>query len=196
MSVETKEYSGYWWFADNPGQQVTGNLSIDTLEGIKLKTIGSLLPQQALFSDHIDSPSQEILLGQAVDGSCITLVGTICTNRSGNTSANLSESTHIANLAVIGKRHFSSKDEILFSAAEARFDLLEEWLCKSGFTARDEQNRQGNLTKFHLEYEYPKVLEFDIDSIKAKFKTNYIFNWKNQNLKWKLGHKSFFQLSP
>ena len=198
MSVETKEYSGYWWFSDNPDKTVTGTLSIDKREGIELRTIGSLLPQHALFNDHIDFPSQEILLGQTVDGSCITLVEPICTSqnhRLGNAFADLSKSTHNTNLAVIGKRHFSSKDEILFSSAEVRFNLLDEWLCKSGFTAREEQNQLGHLTKFNLEYEYPEVLEFDIDSIKAKFRVSYIFNWNRQNLKWQLGQKSFFRLS-
>ncbi|MDA0266952.1 MAG: hypothetical protein O3A14_08315 [Cyanobacteria bacterium] len=199
MSIETKEYSGYWWFSENPDKTVSGTLSIDEYEGIELRTIGSLLPQHSLFQDCIDFPSQEILLGQTVDGSCITLVKPICTSqneRSSNIFADLSKSTHNTNLAVIGKRHFSSQDEIVFSSAKVSFNLLDEWLCKSGFTARPERNQQGQPTKFNLEYECPEVLEFDIDSIEAKFKASYIFQWKKSNLQWHLSHQPFLEISP
>jgi ApeA N-terminal domain 1 len=202
MNTETKKYEGYWWFPDNPDKKVTGSLSIDQREGIEVKTIGSLLPQQALFSNQIELLSQEILLGQTVDGSCITLIGTHCTNwdsGSDEFSSDLSKSTHTATLAIVGKRHFLSKNEIVFSSAEVRFSLLDEWLCKSGFTFKHESNSKGYPTKFNLEYEYPEVLEFSIDSIEAEFKTNYIFNRNKTNLQWQqwqLGHKSFLGITP
>jgi len=191
----TQEYSGYWWFADNPETTVTGNLSLSKSEGVELKTIGSLLSQNTLSNQPSDSFSQKLLLGQSIDQKCITLVGTICTNRSGN-STELSHSTHIANVAIIGKRHFPSKAEILFSSAEFKLSLLNEWLCKSGFTVQEEGNSQGHLTRFSLKYEYPEVIEFSIDSIKAKFKTSYIFGKSSKHLNWHLNHKSLFKLIP
>jgi hypothetical protein len=199
MNVETKRYEGYWWFPDNPDKKVTGILSINQREGIEVKTIGSLLPRHALFGNQIDLLSQEILLGQTVDGNSITLIGINCTNWNSNSdkfSFDLSTSTHSASLAIVGKRHFLSKNEVIFSAAEVRFSLLDEWLCKSGFTFQDEHDDRGYPTKFNLEYEYPEVLEFSIDSIGAKFKTNYVFNRNKTNLQWQLGHKSFLRLTP
>jgi hypothetical protein len=199
MNAETKKYEGYWWFPDNPDKKVTGTLSINQREGIEVKTIGSLLPRQALFSDQIDLLSKEILLGQTVDGKFITLIGINCTNWNSNSdesSLDLSTAIHTASLAIVGKRHFLSKNEVIFSSAEVRFSLLDEWLCKSGFTFKDEHDDRGYPTKFNLEYEYPEVLEFDIDSIEAKFKTNYIFNRNKINLQWQLSHKSFLQLTP
>jgi hypothetical protein len=196
MSLKAKEYSGCWWFASNPGQEVTGSLSISESEGIELKTIGSLLPQHSLFDNRTDGPSQEILLGKAVDGSCITLVRTIYTSFSGEISSDLSKCTHVANLAIVGKRHFLSKDELLFSSAEAGFSLLDKWLCKTGFTAHKESYKQGHWVKFSLEYEYPEVLEFFLESINATLKTNYVFNRKKQDLDWQLSHKSLFRLTP
>ena len=101
MNVETKRYEGYWWFPDNPDKKVTGILSINQREGIEVKTIGSLLPRHALFGNQIDLLSQEILLGQTVDGNSITLIGINCTNWNSNSdkfSFDLSTSTHSASL--------------------------------------------------------------------------------------------------
>lgn len=199
MNVETKKYEGYWWFPDNPDKKVTGTLSINQREGIEVKTIGSLLPRHALLGNQIDLLFQEILLGQTVDGSYITLIGINCTNWNSNSddfSLDLSTSTHSASLAIVGKRHFLSKSEVIFSSAEVRFSLLDEWLCKSGFTFKDEHDDSGYPTKFNLEYEYPEVLEFSIDSIESEFKTSYVFNRNKTNLQWQLGHKSFLRLTP
>ena len=199
MNVETKRYEGYWWFPNNPDKKVTGILSINQREGIEVKTIGSFLPRHALFGSQIDLPSQEILLGQTIDGNSITLIGINCTNWNSNSddfSFDLSTSTHSASLAIVGKRHFLSKNEVIFSAAEVRFNLLDEWLCKSGFTFKDEHDDRGYPTKFNLEYKYPENLEFSIDSIEAKLKTNYVFNRNKTNLQWQQGDKSFLRLTP
>lgn len=199
MNTETKKYEGYWWFPNKPDKKVTGSLSIDRREGIEVKTISSLLPRQDLFSGQIDLLSKEILLGKTVDGRFITLVGINCTNWNSNSdesSLDLSTYTYTASQAIVGERHFLSKSEIIFSSAEVRFSLLDEWLCKSGFTFKDEHDEKGHPTKFNIEYEYPEVLKFDIDSIDAEFKTNYIFNRNKINLQWQLAHKSFLRLTP
>ncbi len=199
MSTETKKHEGYWWFPDNPGKKVTGTLYVNQHEGIEVRTIGSLLPQQALLSDQIDLLSKEILLGQTVDGKSITLIGINCTNWNSNlneSSLDVSTATHTASLAIVGERHFLSKNEVIFSSAEVRFSLLDEWLCKSGFTFNDEYDERGYSTRFNLEYEYPEVLEFNIDSIEAKFETNYVFTRNKTNLQWQLGHKSFLRFTP
>jgi ApeA N-terminal domain 1 len=201
MSIKIEKYEGYWWFPSNPDNKVTGTLTINQREGIEVTTIGTLLPRNALFSDEIQNFPQDILLGQTVDGSFITLVETTYIKHnhnliSRNFSFDLATSTHVARLAIVGKRHFSSKNEVVFSSAEVRFSLLDEWLCKPGFETKDEYDDGGRPTKFSLEYEYPEVLKFNIDSIKAEFKTNYVFNRNKKNLQWQLSHKSFFRLKP
>lgn len=196
----TKKYEGYWWFPCNPDKKVTGILTINQREGIELKTVGSLLPRNAIFGDKIEELDQEILLGQAIDGSFITLIGTNCIhyNSSSSTSPfDLSTSTHTASLAIVGKRHFISKSEVVFNSAEVRFSPLDEWLYTSGFNSEDEYDTGGRLTNFSLEYEHPEVLEFSIDSIEAEFKTDYKFNRNYENLQYlHLQYKSFFRLTP
>lgn len=199
MSVETKKYEGYWWFPSDPEKKVTGSLSINQREGIELRTIGSLVPRQDFFNSELDHISSEIILGQAVDGNLITLIGSNCINQRRNPSSSsidLSTSTYASRIAVIGESYFVTRDDVIFTSADIRFSLLDEWLCRSGFKDSAETNAKGNLHKFNLEYEYPEVIEFDIDSLKAKFKTNYIFHQEESHFKWYLTHKSFLSIVP
>lgn len=198
MNIETRKYEGYWWLPDSPDKVVTGTLTINRREGIEVKTIGSLLSKQALFSNQINSSFQEILLGQTTDGNLITLIGTICTNSNlYGFSSDLSTATHTASLAIVGKRHFSSKSEVVFSSAEVRFSLLDEWLCKFGFTYKHIFDDKGYPTKFILEYEHPEALEFRIAAIEANFSTNYKLNWQDKRrLQCQLNQQSFLKLTP
>jgi len=199
MNLETKIYEGYWWLPNNPDKKVVGSLSIDKREGIEVKTIGSLLPRQASFDTHTELLSQEVLLGKTVDGSFITLIGTNCIKRNSilePSAFDLSTSTHTASLAIVGNRHFLSKSDVVFSSAEVRFSLLDEWLCKLGFSVKDEAANLGSLNKFSLEYEHPETLEFNIDSIEAEFRTSYLFSYKQTNLQWQLVQRSFLRLTP
>ena len=52
--------------------------------------------------------------------------------------------------------------------------MLDEWLCQSGFSENQETNDRGHLTQFNLKYEYPEIIEFNVDSINLKFKTRWI----------------------
>ncbi len=199
MSVETKEYEGYWWFPSDPEKQVTGSLSINQREGIELRTIGSLLPKQAFLNGGIDHLSPGIILGQAVDGNLITLLKSNCIIQKYNSSSSLidlSTSIYTSTFAIIGRNHFTTKNDVVFTSIDVRFSSLDEWLCKSGFNCDDEVNDKGYLTKFILEYKHPEVIEFDIASLKAKFKTNYIFCQNSDHLKWQLTHKSFLRVTP
>lgn len=198
MSTETKRYEGYWWLPEKPDKKVTGNLSINRREGIELRIISSLESQDSFFSDRA---SPEIILGQAIDGNLITLINPICTNSQSNSSnffIDLSACTYKSQIAIVGKRHFNTKEDVVFTSADIRFGLLDEWLCQSGFSDNKETNEQGHLTQYNLKYEYPEIIEFNVDSINLTIKTNYFLNrdHKYLYLKHELCHKSFFKLEP
>ncbi|MFM2315567.1 MAG: hypothetical protein RLZZ04_4845 [Cyanobacteriota bacterium] len=201
MSAETKKYEGYWWLPENPDEKVTGSLSINSInrrEGIELRIIGSL---QSPHSSSSDRASPEIILGQAINGNLITLIDPIRTNsqsNSSNFSVDLSACTYRAQVAIIGKRHFNSKEDVVFTSADIRFSLLDEWLCQSGFSEEKKTNEQGHHTQFNLKYEYLETIEFNIDSIDLKFKTKYVLDrhHKYLYLKYEISQKSFFKVEP
>lgn len=192
MDAETTKYEGYWWFPDNPDKKVTGILSINRREGIELRIISSL---QSLY----DQTSPEIILGQLINGRLITLIDSTSINSQSNPSnsaIDLSTCTYISQVAISGKRHFQSKNDIVFASADVRFSLLDEWLHKSGFNHNSEISKEGYLNKFNLKYEYPEIIEFDIHFLNSRLKTNYRFNRHHKFLKHDLTQKSFFTIKP
>lgn len=190
MSTETKKYEGYWWLPEKPDKKVTGNLSINRCEEIELRIIGSLESQDS-FS--YNQASLEIILGQAVDGNLITLIDPICTN-----NYDSSAYTYKSQVAIVGKKHFYTKNDVVFTSADIRFSLLDEWLCESGFSIEKKTNEKGHLKQFILKYEYPEIIEFDIDILNSKFKIQYFFyrDQKYLNFQHELNHKSFFKIKP
>lgn len=192
MNTETIKHEGYWWFPDNADKKVTGTLCLNRREGIELRIISSL-------QSYFDQTSPEIILGESIDGKLITLIDSISVNSQfnpSNFSNDLSACTYRSPVAILGKRHFQTKNDIVFTSADVRFSLLDEWLRQSGFDFNNETNEKGHLIRFNLKYEYPEVTEFNIDSLNIKLKTHYHFNRNHKYLKPDLTQKSFFKLEP
>lgn len=211
MTVEVGDYLGYWWLPNHPDKKISGTLSISR-ECIKLTTIGSLSSQGGstrdrgrISKDKGNSPVQEILVGQTVNGKCITLIQAICEHHETHYSSNpekswldLSRKTYNARLAIVGEKHFLSYDDISFDSSEADFSLLNEWLFEPVFTCKDIYNEEGVLTEFSLEHKHPKTIKFSVPSIESDFRTNHVFSYGSREsiFRWQLSHKSFLRLIP
>ncbi|MBD2335566.1 hypothetical protein H6G64_00995 [Calothrix sp. FACHB-156] len=198
VEQEIKNYRGYWWLPHNPNTIISGNLCINPNKGIELDTVGSLLSIQEVLDAVDESDTDKVLLGKTVDGKAVTLIDWYHSksNRTySDSQLDLSISSYSAKFAIVGKRHFINKDEIIFTSAEARFNLLDEWLSVTGFNFHEKEDERG-FSQFNLEYVYPNKLEFYIDDISSTFSTNYFFNTQYSNLNWRLSHKSFLKLTP
>jgi len=199
MTVETKEYEGYWWFSNNPDHKVPGTLTVNQHDDIELRTIGALLFQQDVKSHQLDGSINDVLLGQSTGGDSITLVDAIRTNyrqTSNSFPLSLSTTAYSTNLAIVGRSHFSSKSEIAFSSMDFSYSLLNEWLCRSGFSYTLGQDETGNITSWKVEYQYPKDLKLQLDSIEAEFKTTSDFELNKSNFQRQLTHQSYCVLTP
>ena len=199
MSTEARQYVGYWWLPQNPDNPVSGSLSVHQREGIELRAVGTLVPMSTLINAEKDSLSRLIVLGQTVGGKSISLLYTTPGEHKGHPfSSRASTSVYNASIAIIGSRHFSSEEEVLFKAIDAKFDLLNQWLGESGIKrVPDEVDDRGCLIKMVIEYTFPEVVEFDIASIEAKFRTNYNCNLASPtSFHYQIKHTSSFVLSP
>lgn len=198
MSTETNQYEGHWWLPENPSNRISGSLLVHQREGIELKAIGSLIPTQALMNAEYDSLSRPVVLGQTTKGKSISLLDVTPGEHTGNPfSSGFSASIYNANVAIVGSRHFSSEEEVVFESVDAKFDLLNEWLGESGIKRiRDEEDDRGCLVRMAIEYKFPDVTEFDVDFIEAQFRTNYNYHLKPTLFYYQLRHTSSFVLAP
>lgn len=199
MSTETTQHIGRWWLPENPENQISGSLSVHQREGIELKAIGSLITMQALVNTESDYLSRPVVvLGRTDEGKSISLLHVTPGEHKGDPfSSDFSTSVYNADIAIVGSRHFSSEEEVFFESVDAKFDLLNEWLGKSGIKRiRDDVDDRDCLVKMTIEYEFPDVIEFDVDSIEAQFRTNYNYNLNPTPFYYQLRHTSSFILAP
>lgn len=203
MTVETQTYKGYWWLLDNPEKKVSGILTVSRSKGIELKTIGSLINTRDMWSEKQGSVSRDLLLGLASNNAsvfAITLVKTHCIEQDSPQSTNdwaldLSTATHSAEVALVGKRHFSDIDDITFSSVSSEFSLLNEWLCASGLSRKDEYDA-GEYIGSTISYQRPTPLEFDVKAIEAKIKIAYGHQSSTRYGDWFFKYQSSLRLSP
>ena len=198
MGTETKQYVGHWWLPENPNNRISGSLSIHQREGIELKAVGSLISIPAFMNAENNSLSSPVVLGQTAEGKSISLLDVTPGEHKGNPfSSGFTTSVYNANVAIVGSKHFSSKEEVHFESVDAKFDLLNEWLGESGIRrVRDDLDDRGCLIRMTIEYKFPDMIEFDVDSIDAQFRTNYNYNLNPTFFYYQLRHTSSFVLTP
>lgn len=203
MNVKAQAYKGYWWISNNPEKKVSGVLTISRSKGIELKTIGSLINTREMWSEKQGSVSRDLIFGIVSNSAsvfAITLVKTHCTEQNSPQSTNawsldLSTATHSAEVALVGKRHFADSNSITFSSVSSEFSLLNEWLCASGLTKRDEYDGDKYIGST-ISYQRPAPLEFDIRAIEAKIKIAYGHQSSIKYGDWFFKYQSSLRLSP
>lgn len=149
---EKFEYKGLWWVPGKSRKKVNGVLTFDPKEGLNLDLNGVLLDIRGEGKNII----AEILLGIAKDGTPITLED--CFTTSINPGFGFSESSVVANQAVIGA-HLKSGKQTKLNRIKARFSRIDEWLRISGLKAR---TKKDNCLV--VEYEKPAPITISLDS--------------------------------
>jgi hypothetical protein len=196
---ETKKYRGYWWLPNNDSKPITGTLSIEPSKGIMLETIDSLISFEEVFNAGYNILKLDIILGQTVEGKAITLVDCHHSKSSFNVGeylSNLSVSNYRANYALVGTKHFTSKDKIIFTSAEVRYSLVDEWLAISGFQRQLILDEHGYFKKMSIEYKHPEKIKFYVNSLNAYFYTNFVLKDNTNPLELHLVQKAFLRFIP
>jgi len=125
------EYRGQWWLPAKPDARVHGTLRFSTsdlvldLDG----TLGDTDP----FVPTAFNP--DIIQGQSLDGTNVTLYKCYQIQVGGNLSSGLTASKMLVQVAFLGA-HFNTSDDIAFSRVDVRFKRLDEWVRLSGFDVK------------------------------------------------------------
>ncbi|WP_125184836.1 HEPN domain-containing protein [Leptospira kmetyi] len=151
---------GYYWL---PGQSREkdgrpGILTIKNDGSHSLEVFGAFRESQHFESTKtvygFSEKGKEISLLQVTDGGWeVSMPGFAISRYSGS-------------YALIGG-HFLDKSQFKVCAVRVRVPYLMEWHGNSGFSEKHENDKEGNLLKFTIEYSFPKTLKVQIDELQV-----------------------------
>lgn len=124
------------------------------------------------------------------------MVGVLVGSHKHHTSSTISEGCYSADVAIVGQSHFSTKDDVVFDSVEVEFNLLSEWIGKSGIRIEDDTDENGFLEEARIIYRFPEVLESYIASIEACIKTNYRYSLNTSFGDKRLKHRTSLVITP
>lgn len=144
------EYNGKWFLPSNPGEKITGKLTIDSNSAAILHLIGRF---SILESDFQSTP---IILGKATNGAFITLYK--CTGIFYREGFNDTYETDWSVSVIIKGAHFESAADLLFNKASIELVHLDEWLSATGFHGF---NFDRTKCEFEIRYKLPKRIDYN-----------------------------------
>lgn len=187
------ELRGVWWLPDNPDLKITGILSFESKNKIRLELIGSFKSLPDFAKTEIEE--KEIILGVTNDGRFCTLV----TCYEAGTTMNMPGincQRFEADYLLEGE-HWDTKDEIEFEKVSIGFDYLEEWLGHYTIKTSIDQDENNKNSGFTVKCEFPEIEEFHINNLDSKLSTSYAANTKDVSTKaTTLEYNSYIELHP
>jgi hypothetical protein len=145
--IENVEYKGKWRLPESE-TWINGVVKFTPEDGISLEIFGSF------GTNLLNHPSQEIILGETIDGE-ITLVSNYFRS-SINNFDQISIDVYTPTF-IIKNRLFNSIDEVRFREISFRLFNLFEWYGSTGLIMNF-----TNLSLFSINYKRPEDIEFSI----------------------------------
>lgn len=177
-----RKIKGKWWLTDAPEDKVPGVLSYVPFERISLDLNG-LMPRPDDSPGMLDT---EILLGEAVDGTPITLLNTYEKNRRLGGSGGSSSWT--VNQILVGE-HYDHPSNIRFQKVSVRFTGLEHWLAQNPIRFDGDF-----LEKGHLTYSQPDSVEMSVSPLGATLSTRSNRKSRHGKFSYVLAHKNYLEV--
>jgi hypothetical protein len=127
-----KEYKGVWWMPDTPDVKIHGTLYPSKTDRSILELDGHLIDVKP-FTHVRFAP--EIVLGQSMEGTRVTLYKSIQINVSVGLNTGLKTSKLLVQLVLIGA-HFGNAADLRFKSVAIEFRRLDDWIRLSGFDVK------------------------------------------------------------
>jgi ApeA N-terminal domain 1 len=160
--VDSFEYDGIFWPADNPAQKVAGRLSYNPAEGAVLDLIGSF--DEPIVAMSVDGPLRRI---NGIAGAKeLTLDGAIPRGARLDGPGLLRQEYYVP--VVLSGNHFTVQDSLDFDSVTLQFDQLPFWINRSNFTVAVDTaipNNFSTATKIMIASEVPSVETESADGI-------------------------------
>ena len=187
------ELRGIWWLPENVDQQVSGVLTFDSENKIRLELIGSFKQLPDFGKSEVEK--KDIILGITDDGRICTIADCYESNSTLNfpgISCQIFETNYLLEGA-----HCNSIEKIKFEKISIGFDYLEEWAGHYPIKTNFEKDKNNKNTGFTVKCDFPGKVEFYINFLGAKLSTSYGAQTKDASTKaTTLQFNSFLDLQP
>ena len=187
------ELRGIWWLPENPDQQVSGVLTFNSEDKIRLELIGSFKQLPDFGKSEVEK--KDIILGITSDGRLCTLADCYESNSTLNfpgISCQKFESNYLLEGA-----HWNHLKEIEFEKFSIGFEYLEEWAGHYPIKTNIEKDENNKNTGFTVNCDFPSKVEFYVNFLNAKLSTSYGAQTKDATTKsTTLQFNSFLDLQP
>jgi len=151
--MNTKTYIGKWWLASNPAAKIPGTLTIEPDDEITLELVGSFVETER----HVEVKKTDLILGVTSDTKEFSLLDCRMIHSS-TSSVGVNTTSFSVDISIMGG-HFSTVDDINFTAIWVCYSHLAEWVNISGFNIDNKFSEK----KFVVTYTYPENIEVKID---------------------------------
>lgn len=171
---EKLEFRGKWWLPESAEHRISGVLSGNDAEGFRLRTDGSLCPEndtksqiEELTSFFTGGPmeSHQFIHGITQYGP-VTLFDSFQVANQPN-SHGLKDLAYYSNLVLNGA-HFERADQLQFYSVRAKFSVLCDWLDARVFTP----NFENGIRRSQVQFSFPskqQIFDGDDFSIELDF---------------------------
>jgi hypothetical protein len=128
------EYRGYWWLPSRPEGRVHGILNVSTRERMVLDLDGTLIDSKPF--EHVDF-RPDIVLGQSMDGTVITLLRCIQLDITIGLMSGLRSQKLLVQTVLVGF-HFKALEDVKFKSVAVEFADISDWTRSSGFAFKQD----------------------------------------------------------
>lgn len=163
--MEAQEYKGVWWRPSQPDFKVAGILYYVPGEEIRLELIGTFdTEHKDTIAVILDAKSEDVLHGQASDGTNITLFDNLCHIKHAG-RAQFATVDYKAREIAFGM-HLDSLDDKRFFKAEVRIPELSYWLYPAAVQHTFENTENGH--GIYVKFEDQKTEDREVAKIEIK----------------------------
>jgi DNA-binding Xre family transcriptional regulator len=148
--IGDREYTGVWWEPENPGEPLTGTLSVDREHRAELSLVGSFRDVKQLRN----FPGHPVIHGVA-GNQRITLLDSTALRYSIGSPGTVT-TRYMSDLVLIGA-HVPQHARLTFESVSASYEHLTPWSSQSGFTQTLDHDEDQQLAGFTLTYNRPPV---------------------------------------
>jgi hypothetical protein len=181
------ELSGWWWLPDRPGGRLYGTLKYKNGESISLELTGSFSDENIIFGGKIWR--SEIIIGFSENGKEVTLLTNYEISRSSH-APGTTRSIIISDYIFLGK-HFISLESIRFSAIQANYTNLEEWMWDYPFESKHENDI------WSTSYKRPQSFKARVPSLNSIIESAFSVRNSGDGFRtFEWVHAGFIRLTP
>jgi ApeA N-terminal domain 1 len=168
---ESQEWTGQWWLPDDPDNKVSGILTYDPSEGLRLRLIGGWArPGEngaVLFSDK-----QErwlAVLGIA-EGKYVTLLDTYVLSATTRLASILSgaDKLELGATTVLVGCHLADPEDHAFVAGIAYIENLNAWSRRSGIEVQYQFDPEERPSGQSINLSFPGPISVDMGPLSAR----------------------------